>query len=133
MAVEVDMRTALTTDVTVAGLVGTRIFPGIAPQDAALPHIIYQRIAGGPLQASGGPMSTINANYVFICRDKTYAGVKTLAAAVRAVLDGWDNTSGTPAVSSCRLEDEGEDTEYRSDDSEDLVHVVTQEYSLWYA
>jgi hypothetical protein len=133
MALEGDLRTALTGDATVAGIVAGRIYQDVAPQEATYPHIIFEGPSGGPLQTSGGPSSTHNVTFFFVCRALTKLAAKALGDAAKDVLDGWTNTSGTPAVSSCRLEDEQPSTEYRSDDSEELVFVITQEYSLWYA
>jgi len=132
MAVEADIYTELTTDATVSGLVGTNVFPSVAPQDADLPHVVYQRIGGGPIDTSPGPSGTTNRLYAFYCRATSYSGMKTLAEAVRDVLGTYTAAAGSPSVSSCRLIEESEDVEYWPDDAETPVHVTTQTYSLWH-
>ena len=42
--IDVDVRTHLRADATIAGLIGDRIYPNLAPLDAVFPNIVYSPV-----------------------------------------------------------------------------------------
>lgn len=83
----------LLADVTVAGLVGTRVFPGSLPQGEALPAIIFNRISGAPIYADEGEVGLDEARIQIDCYGVSYSAAKTLSRAVRASLSAFFGTS----------------------------------------
>lgn len=103
------VRTALLADATVAGLVGTRVYPRYLPQGGALPAIALHLISGVPDQASSGPTGPIERRVQVDCWAERYAAAASLAKAVRDRLDGLNGTfSGITFGGRCRCVHEGD-------------------------
>ena len=123
---EEKLYTRLSTDSAVKALVGTRIYPLAAPQDAAMPNIAYQRISGVPAIAHTGTSHMERVRIQMTCMAATYAGVKALAAAVKTSLHGWKSL--TDEVGCSFIENE------RDDYSQAFVaSVVRLDAILWYS
>lgn len=97
MVIEEAIFDHLTGDAGVAALVGTRIYPTVIPQDAALPACAYQRISGPRDLAHDGPTGQALARIQFTCTATSYGAVKGLANAIREALDGFSGTMGSPS------------------------------------
>jgi hypothetical protein len=124
----------------VVTLIGTRVFPELASQGSDLPRVTYQRISGGPVNASSGPAGGQAGRYQVNCMADSYAEAKELALAVRGSengtndgLSGWSDPTGDPAVSSCLLVNEMDDLDMPPVDSEPVVYRVVQDYSIRWA
>jgi hypothetical protein len=86
---------ALASSTAVSALVGTRIYPEIAPDEADLPLIVYTVRTAEGLDGSA-PM--VRCNVTANCYAATDAAAESVGAAVRAVLDGFDgNGTGVQA------------------------------------
>lgn len=72
----------------VAALVGTRIFPSIMPQDAALPVIVYTTRSAQREYAHTGPSQVADVRLELSCWSKSYLQAKQVADAVRAAVEG---------------------------------------------
>jgi hypothetical protein len=131
MSLESVMVAAVKADSAIAAIVGEKVYPDLAPDDA-LPCLVYEQTGGGPLQAADGSGPDTVVNYRWTCRATTRLGVRALADALAALLDGWSTSTGTPLVSSCTLENESGDWDYRSDDSSEVVRIVEHEYRIWH-
>ena len=88
MSIETDLYATLSNDAGVSALVGTRIYPSLAPESAALPRIDYQNVAGSRINTLPGVSDMIRKRIQINCNANTYAGSKDLAAAVIAALEG---------------------------------------------
>jgi hypothetical protein len=93
-------------DATIAGIVGARIYPLRVPQDADMPAITYQKISGRWHVQMSGPHNMSEERFQINCWETTYAGVKALADAVRAALNGYDSTINVVEVHIITLENE---------------------------
>jgi len=77
----------LVNDTDVSALVGTRIFPNVAPQTTTLPFIIYDVTGVSPNDTKEGP-STLDTNDVMIsCYSETYSEASDLAQKIRVAMD----------------------------------------------
>jgi|TARA_R110000823_G_scaffold242437_2_gene366886 hypothetical protein len=77
----------LSTTGNVSALVGTRIFPNVAPQTTALPFIIYDVNGVQPNDTKDG-VSTLDTNDVMIsCYSETYSQASDLAKKIRIAMD----------------------------------------------
>lgn len=96
MTVAASLYTALTGNATVSGLVSTRIYPVVAPQNATLPHVIYNQIARDPLVGIGGANPKSRFTFQFDCLATTYAGAHALADAVGDALEAATTFTAVP-------------------------------------
>lgn len=110
---ETKLYTALTGDTTVAGVVGTRIYPLVMPQDPTFPAITYERISGEKVNGLDGYLHMENAHIMVMIWATAYDTAKELAedvhdcmnkvVAFRSILvndpDGYDVNTGLYFVS----------------------------------
>ena len=77
----------LANTANVSALVGTRIFPNVAPQTTAFPFIIYDVTGVEPTNTKDG-VSTLDTNNVMISvYSNTYSEASSLAQLVRIAMD----------------------------------------------
>ena len=77
----------------VTTLVGSRIYPNMIPQDAALPALAYQKISGVRNKFHDGP-GYARSRVQMTARAATYASAKTVINAVRVALEGFRGLLG---------------------------------------
>lgn len=129
MSVETLMRAELIASANVVALVSARIYPQIAPQGAAMPYIVYQRISSVPERVATGTNATTETRIQFQIVDDNYDDARTLADYVKAALHGWTATSSTPSISGCDLiMDLDGETLVSSTGEDSGTWVVTQDY-----
>ena len=100
MGIESAIFSILTNDSAVAALVSTRVFPNNLDQGEPLPAIVYQEISGVDDNDSGGSTNLVDARFQVDCYAATYLETMTLAAAVRAALNGYAGTSDGTVIHS---------------------------------
>ena len=77
----------LSTTTNISDLVGTRIFPNVAPQTTTFPFIIYDVNGVQPNDTKDGA-STLDTNDVMIsCYSETYSQASDLAQKIRVAMD----------------------------------------------
>lgn len=86
--IEQTLYTVLSTNVAVAALVSTRIYPLLMPQNTAMPCVVYQRISSVPVTSINGDSGLDSVRIQVSCWAGTFAGAKGLASAVRSAVDG---------------------------------------------
>lgn len=121
MSVEQAIRTALAADVTLTALVGSGIWFGTAPEDAALPFVLYDRTARAPVTALNDPVGTLSnyrMQFDIVASNRDQA--QTVGAAVAAAMAG---ASGFQAVFL---------NDFFSPEGEPDEFVLVQEYSVWH-
>jgi len=92
------LRTYILAGGAVDALVSDRMYPGKMPQEPTLPLLVYQRVSGPREHDMDGAAGIANPRIQIDAWATTYAGVKTLATAVRKRLDGYSGDVGSPAV-----------------------------------
>ena len=92
--IEQALQVYLKADADVAALVSTRVYPALAPQDAALPYITYERVSTQRLMTHDGQNGLIGPRIQIDCWASTYGGAKTLADKVRLCMNGHKNAYG---------------------------------------
>lgn len=90
-------------DSTLASLIGTRFYPVLVPEGTAYPCVSYQEVSA----VSGYTFSTetTEKRMQFDVWATSYASAKTVAKALRALLDGYTGTltDGTKVLGSFRV------------------------------
>lgn len=103
-----------------SAIAGGRVYPQAAPQDAALPFVIYRRASREPTQCIDGTLAATRSVMVFECYATGFDAALTLAASVRAAIQAsaltWTDDPGP-----------GEDYEPVIDGYMEPVH-----YAFWH-
>ena len=119
MSIEQGLVAHLIADATVGGIIGNKVHPGAIPQNGALPAVVYNRISSVRDVDMGGPMDFVQVRLQVDCWHTSYAGVKTLADAVRAALNGVGlaspKTLGSEPVQLVYLDNDGDLPDFEGD------------------
>lgn len=91
MTIEEAVYTKTIGDATLAGLVGTRVYPLLVPQDAAMPAIAYQKVSSFKHQAHDGSSHLARSRIQFTVEADDYATAKSVATALK---ECWDSYAG---------------------------------------
>lgn len=126
------LRTALVGNTAVSTLVGTRIYPVLAPASAALPFVTWRRSSIDREQTLGGPMGMPRVSVEYSIYGTTYEQARELADAMRVVLDGYGGTADNTEVKQTSLEDESDDFAQLAGADLPPVYQVTQRYDVWW-
>ena len=123
-------RVALVNSTAVASLVGSRIYPVLAPSTAALPFAVYRRSSIQRQQTLAGPLGLPTVNMEVQIYATTYEGAREAADAFRSVLDGYGGTLNNVEVQNASLEQESDDFVQLAGAELPPVYSVTQNYAL---
>jgi hypothetical protein len=105
---EAAVRNRLVTTAAVTALVGIRVYPVIAPADAALPFVTWRRTSIQRQHSLSGPVGVPMVMLTVDLFAATYEAVRELSDAVRVSLDGWGGTFQNTVVSNVSLENESD-------------------------
>jgi hypothetical protein len=130
---EAVLRTALVGSAAVSSLLGTRIYPVLAPASAALPFVTWRRSGIDREQTLGGPMGMPRVSVEYSIYGVTYEEARQVADAMRRVLDGYGGTSDNTEVKQTSLEDESDDFVQLAGADLPPVYQVTQRYDCWWS
>lgn len=129
---EAVLRTALVGNTSVTSMVGTRIYPLLAPKTAALPFIIWRRSGISREHTLAGPMGVPNVSVEMQSFAATYEDVREVADRVRLVLDGYGGTVNNVEVKHVSLEQESDDFVQLAGGDLPPAYQVTQTFNvLW--
>ena len=109
---EAALYTRLSGYAGLTALVGTRIYPNIAPQSVQSPFVTYSRISTTRESAMGADTGLVHVRVQVDCwaaagpNDDGYADVKAVAAQVRAALQRYDATVGSVVIQDIMLDSE---------------------------
>jgi hypothetical protein len=130
---EAVLRTALVGTTAVTSLVGTRIYPVLAPASAALPFVTWRRSGIQREQTLAGPMGLPRVTVEYSIYGTTYEEARQVADAMRVVLDGYGGTADNTTVRQTSLEDESDDFVQLAGADLPPVYQVTQRYDCWWS
>ena len=82
----------LSGDATIAGFVGTKIFPVQVPQDTGFPAIVYQHDSQVPTNIKDGPSPLDVVGLVVTIYADNYSDAQDIATSVRRILDHFQGT-----------------------------------------
>lgn len=126
------LRAALVANATVAGLLGTKIYPLAADTDASLPWVTWRRSAIRRQPTLSGPMGVPIVTIEYTVFAATYESARTVADAIRQVLDGYTGTADNTTVRQTSLEDESDDFATLNGAELPDAYAVRQTYEvLW--
>lgn len=129
---EAVLRSALTASTAVTTLIGSRIYPVLAPASAALPLVTWRRSGIQREQTLGGPMGMPRVTVEYSIYGTTYENAREIADAMRSVLDGYGGVEGTTQVNQTSLENESDDFVTLAGADLPPVYQITQSYDVWW-
>lgn len=106
---EAVLRAALTNNATVAALLGTKVYPVVAPAEATYPFVTWRRIQVLRQQTLANPMGVPKVTVEFSIYGATYDQARQVADAMRQVLDGYRGTVDNTTVQYASVENETDD------------------------
>lgn len=95
---------ALAGDATLTPIVGTRIFPEVAPQGTPYPFIVYQYLGGADLVVLGGVRVETNGVYLVkaVAETRSYTPLRVMADRIDTLLHRRKGAAGVDGqVFSC--------------------------------
>lgn len=127
MTVNTAIYTQLSGDATLSALVSTRIYPVNAPQDAALPLVVYQRVSGPVGYSQSGATGLTWPRYQFVCKAATFDGVRAVADALYSAMDGFTGTVSSMTIHKAFKE-------FEADRFHDAINewITQQDYIIWH-
>jgi hypothetical protein len=106
MSVSTDLRAFILADGTVAGLIGTRLYPLTLPQAPTLPAMSYQWISGQHFNAMDAPSKLSGPRVQFTCWAATYLQAEAVVEALRKRLNGFRGMAGATEIQGAFMESE---------------------------
>lgn len=124
MTIEEELYQLVISDVELVALIGLRLYPLQAPQEAARPYGTFQNISRLRNHLlDGSPDGLVKPRFQFTWSATAHETVIAVAAAARQLMDGY--RGGT--IETMWLEGERE----TFGDTADL-YIVRQDYMLWH-
>jgi hypothetical protein len=130
---ELVLAAVLTSDTGVAAMVGARVYPVIAPADAAIPFVTWRRAAVQREHSLSGPTGLPKVLLSVDAFAETYEAVRELADRIRLSLDGYGGVaSNSVLVNHVSLENETDGFIQLAGGEMPPVYSVTLTFSvLW--
>jgi hypothetical protein len=126
------LRSALIANGAVSALIGTRVFPVIAPASAQLPFVTWRRVGVRRQQTLGAPMGMPVTTVEYSIFGTTYEQARDVADAMRAVLDGYGGTANNTEVKQTSLEQESDDFVTLAGAELPPAFQITQQYDTFW-
>ena len=128
---EAVLRNALVANTAVAALVGSRVFPVLAPASAAAPFMCYRRSGVQRQHTLSGPMGMPTVILTLDMYAETYEAVRDLADKCRLCLDGYGTAeSDSIVVKNVSLDNEADGFAQLAGGETPPLYSVSQTYSI---
>lgn len=114
----------------VSSLVGSRVYPLIAPQGTPLPLVVYQRTAVERPQSLAGNVGNPVVTLQLTTYANSYTAVKEISRAVRLAVDGWTGTTAGVTIQRTTLTTEADGVDMPADDQMLPYYSVQQSYEF---
>lgn len=96
----------LTADTTLAAIVGTRIYPEVAPEDVTTPFVVYSVQSVDPIRVKNSTSTLDTANFEVYTSSVDYGEAMDLNDAVRTALERRGGNFSNVAIDSIEYIDE---------------------------
>jgi len=115
----------LTNVTAVTDIVGTKIYPEIAPQNESQPYIVYSVVSNSPTDTKEENGNVDEATIEVYCFNTKYSTAIDLGVAVRAALERKNGTFGGVKIQSINYTNEQMDV-----NPERSIWVAIQDYTI---
>jgi len=120
----------LTGDAAVFALVGNRIYPQVAPQNAEKPYVTYRVVAAVDSENFEGSDELLMRRYEFTSYAELYDDARAIVAAVKQSLQAFQGMMGSCDVDSIQFSDG--DSGSDSYDDDEKIHQTTIDFRVFY-
>lgn len=120
----------LTNHTSVSTLVGTRVYPVIAPMGTPLPLVVYQRTNVSREQSLAGPVGAPVVSIQLTSYATSYTACKQIAQGIRLAVDGWTGTTQSVTITRTSLESENDGVTVPTDDTQTPFYNVQQSFAF---
>jgi hypothetical protein len=120
----------LTSQTAVSSLIGSRVYPLIAPQGTPLPLVVYQRTGVERPQSLAGNVGNPLVTLQLTTYGTSYTSVKSIARAVRIAIDGWTGTTAGVTIQRSTLQTEADGVDMPADDQMLPYYSVQQSFEF---
>ena len=120
----------LAANATVAGYVGSRIYPVLAPMGTAMPLVVYQRTGVSREPALNGPTGNPVISVQLTTYGTSYIDLKQIARAIRLSVDGYTGVYGNCTIQRTNLTSEQDGAEMPTDDQMLPFYFVQQTFEF---
>ena len=120
----------LTSQTNVSSLIGSRVFPLIAPQGTPLPLVVYQRTSVERPQSLAGNVGNPVVTLQLTTYGTSYTNVKQIARFVRFAVDGWTGTTAGVTIQRTTLVSEADGVDLPADDQMLPYYSVQQSFEF---
>lgn len=120
----------LTSQTAVSSLIGSRVYPLLAPAGTPLPLIVFQRTAVERPQSLTGNVGNPVVTLQLTTYGTSYTSVKSIARAVRLAVDGWTGTTAGVTIQRTTLTGEADGAEMPQDDQMLPYYTVEQTFEF---
>lgn len=124
-------RSVLSSHAGTIALVGSRIYPVVAPEDATKPFVVYTITDNVQLPVLSGNSGTYEARAEVACIASTYAKAHELATQAYAALDAVTSSGDSIKIYSANRTKQTDDVDDPSA-GEEPTYLVIQEYNVWH-
>jgi len=93
----------LTNDSDVSALIGTRVYPQVAAQEAAFPFVVYVLQDNTPSDTKSGVSTLDEIRYDIVAAAETYSELTDLTEKIRTALDRYTGTVEGVVVDSIQF------------------------------
>lgn len=123
---------ALVTATAVTSVVGTRIYPLVAPASSAKPFVTWRRAGIQREQSLSSPVGVPRVSIDYTIVAPTYNQARQAADALRRQLDGNGFQLDNVVVEQISLENEVDDFVNLEGADQPASYTVTQSYDVWW-
>lgn len=120
----------LTSQTAVSSLIGSRVYPLIAPMGTPLPLVVYQRTAVERPQSLAGNVGNPVVTLQLTTYGTSYTSVKAIARAVRLAVDNWTGTTAGVTIQRTTLVTEADGVDMPADDQMLPYYNVAQTFEF---
>lgn len=120
----------LTSQTAVSSLIGTRVYPLLAPAQTPLPLVVYQRTGVERPQSLAGNVGNPVVTLQLTTYGTSYTGVKNIARQVRLAIDGWTGTTAGVTIQRTTLVNEADGVDMPQDDQMLPYYNVQQTFEF---
>lgn len=131
MSLETDLRTLLLADNTLSGLISTRMYPDLAPQEADRPYVIFRREGAARFLHSEGANTIQQPRIVFEVFASSRSVCRQVADAIIDVLHGLRDLVGSTYVRRAEVDDEADLSVAPVGGDEDAIYSTRLPVLVW--
>lgn len=102
--IETELNTYLLANTAVAVIVGTKIYPVLAPKEVVAPFLVYSKVSGSRLMTHNGFANSQTPRLQVSCYAPRYLtsgteiGARSLAEVVKTALEAWQGSDKIQVV-----------------------------------